>query len=145
MLSSKILKKNAAFRIFKLSKPCRFTAHRPPILFLQQYKKAAKNVHLVEGGILREKGIFIYHYNYVLERQVRQKITLYKNYGWGKIWKIDLDDWFSNCFLKWTVENKECVERKYPIWTGDVNSKTAHFSGLHPESMAVILKLRGER
>lgn len=147
ILSSEILKKTkGAFRIFKLSRPCFFTSHRPPTFLLKQYKKTAYDVHLVNCHVLREKGIFIYHYSYVLESQARQKITLYKNYGWGKIWNIDLDDWFSNCFLKWTPENKEAIEKKYPIWTGDLNSRTVHFSGLHPEAMvSVMLKLRGEK
>jgi len=121
VLSSNILKNNPGFfRIFKLEKPCHFTTHRPPTLFLKKQKKNTNKIHPVEKSVIAKMGIYIYHYSYVIDSQVKQKIELYKRYGWGKSWKIDLDDWYNNCYLKWTVASREKVEAKYRIWTGDI-------------------------
>jgi len=146
ILSSKILKKTPGFfRLFKLEKPCFFTTHRPPTLFLKQRQKCTNTIHLVDNITLEQKGIYLYHYSYVLEKQVKQKIMLYKRYGWGKYWGLDLDNWYENCFLKWTPENKETIEKNYAIWTGDKNSVTERFTGSHPHSMGPLMaKILGE-
>ncbi|MEJ2704217.1 MAG: glycosyltransferase family 9 protein, partial [Sedimentisphaerales bacterium] len=56
-------------------------------------------------------------------------------YGWGNNWNVDLREWYEECFLKWTPENRCEIERQYPIWTGDGNSRTQPFTGTHPEIM----------
>jgi len=136
VLSSPILKSHPGFfRVFKLDKPCYFTTHRPPTFLLQRYKKTTYQMNRVENSVMVKKGIFIYHYSYVSDSQVKQKVELYKKYGWDKFWKMDLDDWFNNCYLKWTVANRETVEAKYPVWTGDKRSRTELFLGVHPDSI----------
>lgn len=135
IISSEILKRDAyGFpRLFKLERPCRYTTHRPPTLFLNGRGKHTNGLNLIKSSILKEIGVYLYHYSYVLEEQVRQKITLYKHYGWGKSWGLDLDEWLTNCFLAWTPENRDAIERKYPIWTGDKDSVTERFLGSHPK------------
>lgn len=140
ILSSKILKSRAYRRIFKVSKPCYFTTHRPPTLLWEQQKKTTDKMNLLESSVLERKEIYMYHYSYVLEEQVKQKIMLYKRYGWDKSWRINLDNWYSNCFLKWTPKNRETVDKKYSIWTCDPKSRTEKFSGSHPNSMLDIIR-----
>lgn len=131
--------KSFPHRVFKLEKPCYFTTHRPPTLFLKKQGKTSEKGNRLTGDTLKRRGIYLYHYSYILEKQVKQKIGLYKRYGWEKSWKIDLDDWFNNCFLKWTSKNKDDVERVYPILTGDKQSKTRAFDGIHPKHLLDIL------
>lgn len=133
IISSKILESCFFHRIFKLSKPCNFTTHRPPTLLWKQQNKTTDKMNLLEASILKGKGVCVYHYSYILEEQVEQKIKLYKEYGWEKYWSIDLDDWYNNCFLKWTPENRNIIDKKYAIWTGSINSCTVPFKGSHPD------------
>lgn len=127
IISSTILHSKRIARIFKFTKGNYFSTHRPPTLVTKEKLKAVETPK-----------IYCYHYSYILPAQVKQKITLYKIYGWEKSWKIDLDDWYLNCFLKWTVGTKDEVEENYGIWTCDKNSKTEKFTGEHPESMRAL-------
>ena len=139
VMYSEILEKAFFHRIFKLNSPCTFVTHRPPTLLWKQQGKTTDKMNLLEASVLKEKGIYLYHYSYVLEKQVEQKIELYKRYGWGETWNIDLEDWYSNCFLRWTPENREVVDEKYAIWTADKNSVTKKFLGSHPKSMIRVM------
>ncbi len=122
-------------RVFKFVMGAKFTSHRPPTLFLPGINKTTEELHTIDGNTTRGMGIYPYHYSYVLEEQVRQKIELYNRYGWGKSWNIDLNLWFNECYLKWLPENRTEIESKYPVWTGGGNSHTKLFEGEHPEVM----------
>jgi len=139
IIHSEILNNIETPRIFKLDKPCLFITHRPPALFCKQQGKTAAEMNVLQASVLRKNGIYLYHYSYVLNEQVKQKIELYKRYGWGESWGLDLDDWYSNCFLKWTPENKNEIEKKYGIWTCDKNSGTERFLGTHPKSIVKMI------
>ncbi|QWV93637.1 glycosyltransferase [Geomonas oryzisoli] len=122
-------------RLFKYVPGARFTSHRPPTLVWPGEEKSTEQMELIGGKVTRAMGVIIYHYSYVLDSQVQQKIELYNRYGWGEGWRIDLNEWYRECFLKWTPENAREIEARYPVWTGDRNSKTLPFSGTHPEDM----------
>ena len=121
------------WRIFQINRPCHFTTHRPPTLYWDGQKKLTRDMNV--WNISLDNKIRLYHYSYVFEEQVRQKMTLYTHYGWNKPWKLDLDDWYNNCFLKWTPETKDAVEVNYGVWTGDKKSKAVPFIGEHPEAI----------
>ena len=135
IIHSEILSNVETHRIFRLDRNCFFTTHRPPTLFCEHYNEVTAKVNVLKTSILRKAGIYLYHYSYILNEQVKQKIELYKRYGWGKVWGLDLDDWYSNCFIKWTPENKDEIEKKYGVWTCDKDSGTRQFSGNHPKSI----------
>jgi len=139
IIRSKILSNIETPRIFRLDRPCFFTTHRPPILFCEQQDETTAEMNVLQMSVLKKDGIYLYHYSYVLDEQVKQKIELYKRYGWGESWGLDLDDWYSNCFLKWTPENKNEIEKKYGIWTCDKNSGTERFLGTHPKSIVKMI------
>lgn len=140
IIDSYILDNKSFFqRLFKIDKPCYFKTHRPPTLVFKEQGKTADSINRLTGNVLKAKEIYLYHYSYVLEKQVKQKIELYRRYGWEKSWKIDLNNWYNNCFLKWTIENRESIEKKYPILTGDIHSKTKIFRGMHPQALLNIL------
>ncbi|MFX0200139.1 MAG: methyltransferase domain-containing protein, partial [Candidatus Hodarchaeota archaeon] len=122
-------------RLFKYITGAVFTSHRPPTMLWPGSDKTTEQIHLLDGTKTRQMGIIFYHYSYVLDKQVKQKIELYHRYGWGENWNIDLLEWYNECFLKWTPENRQEIDSKYPIWTGDRDSHTLHFTGTHPEVM----------
>jgi len=122
-------------RVFKFVKGASFTTHRPPTMIWPGSDKTTEQMHLLDGTITRQMGIIPYHYSYVLDKQVRQKIELYNKYNWSDKWGINLLEWYNECFLKWTPENREQIEARYPVWTGDGDSRTQLFTGTHPEVM----------
>jgi MoaA/NifB/PqqE/SkfB family radical SAM enzyme/predicted O-methyltransferase YrrM/tetratricopeptide (TPR) repeat protein len=122
-------------RVFKFVKGASFTTHRPPTMVWPGSKLTTEQIHLVDGHQTRKMGIIPCHYSYVLDKQVWQKIDLYNRYGWGENWGIDLNEWYKECFLKWTPQNREQIEARYGVWTGDKNSYTQLFTGTHPEVM----------
>ncbi|MGD2094934.1 MAG: glycosyltransferase, partial [Phycisphaerales bacterium] len=119
-----------------------FTTHRPPTMVWPGSDKTTEQMHLLDGTTTRQMGIIFYHYSYVLDKQVKQKIELYHRYGWGDKWGIDLLEWYNECFLKWTPVNRCEIDSKYPIWTGDINSLTFPFEGSHPEAMVEYIVKR---
>lgn len=122
-------------RVFKFVPGAIFTTHRPPTMVWPGSMQTTEQMHLVGGLQTRQMGIIPCHYSYVVHEQVRQKIELYRRYGWAKGWKIDLNEWYNGCFLKWTPENRKRIEANYGAWTGDKNSCTISFTGEHPEVM----------
>ena len=128
-------------RIFKRHKNDYFTNHRPPTLKSHVNIEFKRMLNFIPGDFLLSKGITFYHYSYVDLLQVKQKINLYSEYGWGKKWGIDLQEWFDNFYLKWKPSNRKKLEMKYGPWTGDKNSYTARFAGQHPKEILSDRKL----
>jgi len=126
-------------RLFKYVPGSRFTSHRPPTLVWPGSEKTTEQIKLVDGTTTRKMGVYPYHYSYVFETQVQQKIELYRRYGWGGAWNIDLEEWYRECFLKWTPDNKDIIEKKYPVWTGGEKSYTVKFQGEHPKALNSLI------
>ncbi|MBU1863543.1 MAG: glycosyltransferase [Candidatus Omnitrophica bacterium] len=127
-------------RVFKFEKGAQFTSHRPPKMTYANTEVTTEEIHLVNGYTTRKMGIIPYHYSYVLNEQVKQKVELYKRYGWGKSWGIDLDEWYQECFMKWTPENREIIERNHRVWVGSEESYTKPFNDTHPEVMTEYIR-----
>lgn len=128
-------------RIFKRQKNDYFTTHRPPTLESHINTEFVRMVNFIPGDFLLNEGITIYHYSYVDLLQVKQKIDLYSEYGWGKNWDVDLHEWFDKFYLKWNPSNRKKLEMKYSPWTGDKNSYTTRFAGQHPKEILSDKKL----
>ena len=136
MVSPRFLEPAAHYRrIFKFAHGARFTSHRPPTMAHPGSKLTTEQLHCISGDRTRALGIAPCHYSYVTEAQVAQKIELYQRYGWGKDWKLDLNEWLRECWQKWTPQNAAVIEKRYPVWTGGRDSRTEAFRGEHPEVM----------
>ncbi len=122
-------------RLFKYVPGAVFTTHRPPTMVWPGIDKTTEQMKLLDGTATRRMGVKFYHYSYVLDKQVKQKIELYRRYGWGKSWGVDLEQWYEQCYMKWKPWNRVDIDAKYPIWTGDKSSHTEEFKGTHPEVM----------
>jgi hypothetical protein len=121
-------------RIFKFQPGAAFTTHRPPTL-LWPGETRTKQMYCISGEITRAMGIIPFHYSYVVKSQVAQKIELYRRYGWGKAWHLDMNQWFHDCWEAWTPQNRDQIERRWPVWTGGQASRTVPFTGEHPAVM----------
>jgi glycosyltransferase involved in cell wall biosynthesis len=118
-------------RLFRFAPGARFVSHRPPQI---EYPEGIiPGTRLVTGAETVEMGIRFCHYSYVFECQMRQRMTLFHNFGWGKCWGVDLGEWYDDCFLKWTPENREEMDARYPICPVFEDSYTLPFEGEHPE------------
>jgi glycosyltransferase involved in cell wall biosynthesis/ADP-heptose:LPS heptosyltransferase/predicted O-methyltransferase YrrM/ubiquinone/menaquinone biosynthesis C-methylase UbiE len=126
-------------RLFRYVPGAMFTSHRPPTLQWPGRRETTEQMHLLDGNATRNMGIVLFHYSYVTDEQVRQKVELYQRYGWGKLWNLDLLQWYEQCFRKWTPSNSREIESRWPVWTGDKNSRTQQFNGTHPEVMIEYL------
>ena len=126
-------------RIFKFAPGAVFTTHRPPTLVWPGETRSTEQMNCISGEITRAMGIIPFHYSYVVESQVAQKIELYNRYGWGKSWQIDMNAWFRECWQAWTPENRSQIERRWPVWTGGKSSRTVPFAGEHPEVMKAYI------
>jgi FkbM family methyltransferase len=140
-VSPKFLEPAAHYRrIFKFVPGARFTSHRPPTMVHPGSKRSTEQMNCIPGDVTRAMGIVPFHYSYVVESQVAQKVELYNRYGWGKQWKLDLNEWMRECWQKWTPENRAGIESRYPVWTGGGDSRTEPFSGEHPEVMREFIQ-----
>jgi FkbM family methyltransferase len=127
-------------RIFKYVAGAKFSSHRPPTMVHPGSMRGTEQINCIPGDVTRALGIVPFHYSYVAESQVAQKIELYNRYGWGKQWQIDMNEWFRECWQKWTPENRTEIESRYPVWTGGCDSRTAPFTGEHPEVMREFIQ-----
>jgi len=143
IIDSKKLDAVGVHRIFRFYPGAQFISHRPPKMLLPKLKGVNFEQDILGKEELEKEGIRIYHYSYVFIPQVSQKIRLYMAFGWARCWGLDLAQWFKDCFLAWTPENRKEIEAKWGIWTCDRGSKTKLFTGTHPESIVrLFAKLR---
>lgn len=124
-------------RLFKFVPGAVFISHRPPTMVWPGCNRTTEQMHLLGGTATREMGVILYHYNYVLDSQVKQKNDYYGRMDKkGDFWGFDRQAWYKECFLKWNPQNRERIERRYPVWLGDEHSHTQPFTGTHPDVMS---------
>ena len=127
-------------RIFKNYPGASFSTHRPPTMIWPGYDKSVGNMNTLGGLAVRELGIDLLHYSYVLFEQVKQKQEFYGRMTSQIILGVDRRIWYKECFEKWTPENREEIEKKYSIWMGNHHTKTKPFTGTHPNVMSDFIK-----
>jgi len=124
-------------RLFKFVPGAVFVSHRPPTMVWPGRNTTTEQMHLLDGAKTRQMGLVLFHYNYVLESQVRQKNDYYGRMdGNANFWGIDRRQWYEECFLGWTPANRKQIESRYPVWLGDEHSRTELFTGAHPGVMS---------
>jgi len=124
-------------RLFKFVPGSVFISHRPPAMVWPGRNETTEQMHLLDGATTRRMGLVMYHYNYVLDSQVKQKNDYYGRMDTNANFRgYDRQGWYNECFLKWNPQNREQIESKYPVWLGDEHSRTEPFTGTHPEVMS---------
>ena len=119
-------------RIFNIDKNSKWANHRPPMI-----DNIEDDYHL-SGKTLAESNIYMYHYSYVFDRQVKQKMEYYQ----AEVSKSNsIKNYYQEVWLKWVLgdfEDRYKLEEKYngvhdlaPEYRG--GSFTEDFLGTHPK------------
>jgi hypothetical protein len=117
-------------RIQKFYKGCKYTEHRPPMI--QNPITGINNNKIKSQNLTNETGVLCYHYNYVTDKQVFEKISYYAS-EFPQIPR--LKNWYNIIWKGWD-KNKEYIENSYGTHpTAWQNSRTIPYLGIHPEQM----------
>jgi len=118
-------------RIFKVTSGSQWASHRPPSI-----DNIVDDNHL-SAQALKAMGITMFHYSYVWDRQVKDKIEYYK----AKISKDNcIDDYFNRVYLPWKTGNQEQRDKIEQEYDGVHEFKSSYigesftepFTGNHP-------------
>ena len=122
-------------RLFKNKQGAKFCTHRPPTMVWEERGISTEQMNLVSAEVIRDLGISLLHYSYVLPKQVWQKNEFYGRMAPPIILGLHRRIWYDECFMKWTPENRQEIEQKYSTWTGNKHTKTKPFMENHPDIM----------
>ncbi len=115
-------------RLFKWGQGYQYAAHRPPTV-LDNKGRNLRDLKWVTGSDLSKKGIFLYHYAFLLPKQVKEKCEYYGNAKWARRalsrkWAIDTFDKLRNPYRAHNVYN-------YLSWI-------ERFIGKHPKQIEML-------
>ena len=121
-------------RIQKFYKNCHYIEHRPPMI-VDPYT-GIKNIDVLPANLTAETGTWCYHYSYVTDKQVLEKMTYYI----AEFPEASrLKTWIEKVWKQWDVD-KDFVEHTYgthpSAWQG---SYTEPFNGIHPEEIERLI------
>lgn len=68
------------WRLFRFRPGYRFLTHRPPTVVDPATGAIMNEIHPLRGSVLAETGIYLYHYSYIYDHQVRDKIRYHTSY-----------------------------------------------------------------
>ena len=117
-------------RIQKYYPGCLYLEHRPPMILNPE--SGIKNSDIKSMNLLKETGIWCYHYNYVTDKQVCEKMAYYAE-EFPQVTR--LKTWYEFVWKKWDYD-KNMIESLYgthpSAWQG---SCTQPYDGPHPEEI----------
>jgi hypothetical protein len=133
------LNRDNFLRIFRVVSGCTWDTHRPPTILYPTGSNIIRK-HVPSDWIFNYLGVQMYHYSYVFPRQVKTKISYYKE----KVSRDNcIDNYYEEVYLPWATGDdyvKKQIENKYmgvhefkPIVRGECLTK--NFEGIHPESI----------
>lgn len=116
-------------RVLKYKSGAVFESHNPPTLL---YKDGSlSNDSFISAEETSKLGIFYYHYTYIYDHKMREKVQMYDKVPHFGGTNHTL--WYEKFFSKWTPENREEVERNgFGPWPLSPSSCTKKFEGEHP-------------
>ena len=68
------------WRLFRFHSGFRFSTHRPPTVVDPSSGAVMNRLKPLHGYVLADAGIFIYHYSYIFDAQIRDKIQYHTNF-----------------------------------------------------------------
>lgn len=116
-------------RLFKWGRGYTYQTHRPPTV-INDNGENIKNIHLIHGDALAQKGVFLYHYSLLLPKQVLEKSEYYRSASWAMRGKAN--DWAKNVFL--TLKNPFRVHNVY-----NYISWLEPYKGPHPHQIRLMM------
>jgi len=116
-------------RIFKFEPGAVFATHNPPTLRYTDGSLSSEEVISPEESL--ELGVFFYHYSYIYDYKVKQKVEMYSRVPHFS--DVDHEGWYENFFSKWVPEKRKELEGNgYGPWPLSSKSHTFPFDGDHP-------------
>lgn len=128
-------------RIKKVIPGARFVSHRPPTVLDPPTQQPLRDIRQVTALEWAAEDVFLYHYAFVDETNVRRKIELYQRYGWSAGWAQDLASWLDRVWRPWRDGDAETRRRIERTWGTHMNAAdgptaTEPFTGTHPIVLA---------
>lgn len=118
-------------RLFRWGRGYRYTSHRPPTVVDAEGRELRQQCWLTHKQ-MRRKGIYIYHYSYVLPKQAEEKVAYYSHVNW------------TDAFRK----NQRWLERSYcrledPLYIGEFGRAMPdwleRYDGQHPSAIRQLM------
>lgn len=123
----------AFHRLFRWGPGYQYVEHRPPTV-VDESGRDLRELKWVDHKTMRRKGIYLYHYSYVLPKQAQQKVGYYANVSWTDAFREN-ERWYQESYLA----------LKHPFFVGEKGRKVPQwlqrFQGQHP---ADIVRLRND-
>ena len=116
-------------RLFKWGPGYQYSTHRPPTV-LDPTGIDLRTKKWISGDLLKEKGIFLYHYSLVFPDQVTDKCTYYQNADWAK--RTGALKWAKESFFSLQKPYRVHNVYQYPSWL-------KRFKGSHPEAISSLI------
>ncbi|MAH51262.1 hypothetical protein CMI37_35925 [Candidatus Pacearchaeota archaeon] len=124
-------------RIFKYEPGCDWLTHRPPTM---KYKQTVQRSHINSQQFYELTGVMMYHYSYVFDKQVKNKVEYYK----AKVSQHKcIDQYYERVFVPWVngdFTQRLLIENEYkgvhewkPEYRGPC--RTERFIGCHPKAI----------
>lgn len=122
-----------AARVFRWGPGYRYHSHRPPTV-VDAEGQPLPTPDRISGAQMKARGIYMYHYSYVLPKQALQKVGYYSNVVWSDAFRHN---------QTWWKESYQQLKR--PLFLGErgwpILQWLERFGGQHP---AAIRQLRAD-
>lgn len=119
-------------RIKKYYPGAHYLTHRPPTVLTPSGERM-RDIHELHAYDLARRGIFMYHYAYVLADQVRRKVEYYDTGVAGPAGNADLSTWADDVFLRLGKPLQTDIDAGKPSWL-------QRFTGTHPPEIAELVE-----
>ena len=126
-------------RIKKIYAGAHYLTHRPPTI-LTKGGQAMRDIREVHAYDLERQKISLYHYAYVLPKQVQRKVDYYDTGVAGPAGNADLSDWTRNVYQNLRTPLQTDIDAGKPSWL-------ELFEGRHPPEIQRLIESieRGEQ
>lgn len=119
---------NIYHRLFKWGPDYQYVTHRPPTVHDAQGRNL-RNVRWVNGRMLAQRGIYLYHYSLLFPKQVREKCAYYQQAAWAR--RAVEEHWAQETFLRLQQPFRAHNVYDYPSWL-------ERFGGPHPPQIEAL-------
>ena len=102
-------------RLFAWGEGYRYITHRPPTV-ADEKGNNLRELKTVSAGELATKGIFLYHYELLFPKQVREKCSYYAKVDWTQHELKGLIDWVEDCYTNLRHPYRVHMVYRFPSW-----------------------------
>jgi hypothetical protein len=124
-------------RLFAWNHSYCYTTHRPPTV-LDEKGRNLRDIKAVGARTMARKGIYLYHYELLFPKQVREKCAYYMSANWTDSFR-NLNQWMHSSYLSLMHPFRVHMDYNFVSWL-------EHFWGEHPPQVVEMVEAvrRGE-